>query len=176
MAPVSPAFRYSLVLSLVAILAGFVLGGVFGAAEDSLKDYLAEQGGAALEQVYGGDEAAMNAVVAKSWSYFKRAHMHAGAMGTAALACILALLLLSRRDTLAVIAAWSVAVGSLLYPVFWLLAGMSAPAAGSTDAAKEALNFVAIPGAGGAIVGVVLTIVCVLRGQSGGALPPARPQ
>jgi hypothetical protein len=152
-----------LCLALLGILFGFILGGVFGAAEDSLKGYLNAEGQAVLATVYEGDAAAMEGVVNKSWSYFKRAHMHAGAIGTSALACILMLLLLCRPGKLASTAAIAFGIGSILYPVFWLWAGCIAPGMGSTGAAKEALNFIAIPGAGGCIIGAVLALVCLVR-------------
>jgi hypothetical protein len=153
----------ALILSLTGILFGFLLGGVFGAAEDSLKGYLAAQGEAALATAYDGDRTAMDGVVTKSWSYFKRAHMHAGAIGTSSLATILMLILLCRPSKLGTTAAIAFGLGSILYPVFWLWAGAIAPGMGSTGAAKEALNFIAIPGAAGCILGAALAMVCLVR-------------
>jgi hypothetical protein len=49
------------------------------------------------------------------------------------------------------------------YSLFWLAAGLTAPAVGSTGEAKEALGFLAIPGAGLCLLGIVGTIVSVLR-------------
>ena len=152
-----------LCLAMLGILFGFVLGGVFGAAEDSLKGYLQAQGEAALTSAYGGDEAAMEAVVTKSWSYFKRAHMHGGAIGTSSVALILMLILLCRPGKLASTAAIASGVGAVLYPVFWLWAGAIAPGMGSTGAAKEALNFLAVPGAGACLLGAILAMVCLVR-------------
>ena len=152
-----------LCLAMLGILFGFVLGGVFGAAEDSLKGYLQAQGEAALTSAYGGDEAAMEAVVTKSWSYFKRAHMHGGAIGTSSVALILMLILLCRPGKLASTAAIASGVGAVLYPVFWLWAGAIAPGMGSTGAAKEALEFIAIPGAGACLAGAILSLVCLVR-------------
>ena len=152
-----------LCLAMLGILFGFVLGGVFGAAEDSLKGYLQAQGEAALTSAYGGDEAAMEAVVNKSWSYFKRAHMHGGAIGTSSVALILMLILLCRPGKLASTAAIASGLGAVLYPVFWLWAGAIAPGMGSTGAAKEALEFIAIPGAGACLAGAILSLVCLVR-------------
>jgi len=152
-----------LLLALLGILFGFVLGGVFGAAEDSLKGYLQAQGEAALTSAYGGDEAAMEAVVTKSWSYFKRAHMHGGAIGTSSVALILMLILLCRPGKLASTAAIASGLGAVVYPVFWLWAGAIAPGMGSTGAAKEALEFIAIPGAAACLSGAILSLVCLVR-------------
>jgi hypothetical protein len=157
------AMIVGLCLAMLGILFGFVLGGVFGAAEDSLKGYLQAQGEAALTSAYGGDEAAMEAVVTKSWSYFKRAHMHGGAIGTSSVALILMLILLCRPGKLASTAAIASGVGAVLYPVFWLWAGAIAPGMGSTGAAKEALEFIAIPGAGACLAGAILSLVCLVR-------------
>ena len=71
-------------LALLAILLGFVMGGVFGAVESSIKKHLDDAGAAVLHTVYQGDVAAKDAVVKKSWDYLKRAHLHGGAIGSAA--------------------------------------------------------------------------------------------
>lgn len=148
-------------LALLTILFGFTLGGAFGAAEGRIKKRLADSGAAALPTVYKGDAAAMEAVVKKSWEYLQRAHLHAGAIGTAALASITLLLLLGRLGPLERLSAPAFGLGALLYSAFWLLAGLSAPGLGSTGAAKESLGFIAIPGAGLCILGLCGTIVSV---------------
>jgi len=152
-----------ILLALLAVAFGFGLGGAFGAVEDLLKDGLAASGAAVLDSAYGGDEAAMKKVVSKSWTYYKRAHLHANALGTAALACILLLAALGTPGIIDKIAAWSFGAGALLYGFFWLLAGSLAPGMGGTGAAKEALQLIAIPGSGLCIVGLLLTIVQVVR-------------
>ncbi len=77
--PTSMALGLS--FSLLAILFGFVLGGVFGSVESSIKKRLDDSGTAVMESVYQGDVAAKDAVVNKSWTYLKRAHLHGGAIG-----------------------------------------------------------------------------------------------
>jgi hypothetical protein len=151
------------VFALLAVLFGFGIGGAFGAFESQMRNNLKERGDAVLETVYKGDGAAKDAVVAKSWSYMKRAHLHGGGIGAAALGAIAALVLLTQLGTLAKISSVSFGLGALLYSVFWLWAGFLAPGLGSTDAAKEALSFIAIPGAGLSIFGVVGTIVAVAK-------------
>jgi hypothetical protein len=152
-----------LVLALLAILLGFLLGGAFGLAEDALKDQLRASADAVFDSAYQGDDKRRNAVVSKSWQYLKRAHLHAGAIGTAALASIAWLGLLGAPRLLEKLSALAFGAGALLYPIFWLSAGFSAPGAGSTGAAKEALSFLAIPGAGLCILGALGTLVCVVR-------------
>ena len=152
-----------LLLSLLAVAFGFGMGGAFGAAEDVLKDGLKSRGEAVLETAYDGDETAMNKVVSKSWSYYKRAHLHANALGTTALAAIVVISLLGKPGRLEQVGAFSFGAGSLLYGVYWLLAGSLAPGLGSTGAAKESLAFVAIPGSGLCMIGLGITIYLVVR-------------
>jgi len=151
-----------LLLALLAVAFGFGMGGAFGAAEDSLKGGLAASGEAVLESVYGGDEAAMKKVVSKSWTYYKRAHLHANALGTTAIAVIAVLAMLGRPGRLEQVAAIAIGAGSLLYGVYWLLAGMRAPGMGSTGAAKESLAFIAIPGSSLCVIGLGITIYLVV--------------
>ena len=150
-----------ILLALLAVAFGFGMGAAFGAKEDALKGGLKARGEAVLESVYAGDAAAMSKVVGKSWSYYKRAHLHANALGTTALASILLLALLGTPGLVERIAAAALGAGSLLYGVFWLLAGMTAPGMGSTGAAKEALSYVALPGAGLCMIGLALTLFAV---------------
>ena len=115
--------KVGIILTLLAFLFGFGLGGAFGAAEDSIKGKLRRDGEAALETVYGGDEAKMDKVVSKSWSYLKRAHMHGGGMAAAALALILLVATLPGSESPRKLTALLLGGGSLGYPMFWLLAG-----------------------------------------------------
>lgn len=151
------------ILALLAVLFGFGFGGVFGAAEGKIKDRLATSGDAALATVYGGDVAKKDAVLAKAWSYMKRSHLHGGAMGTAALAAVALLGVLGRSGRLGAASAAAFGAGALLYGVFWMVAGFAAPQLGGTDAAKEAYSFLAIPGAGLSILGMLGTLASVIR-------------
>lgn len=153
--------RWGILLSTLAIFAGFFLGGLFGAVEDAFKGYLKAEGQQALVSVYKNDQAKMDKVVNKSWTYFKRAHMHAGGIGSASL--ILSILLAGLRGSLQVRQGLStgLGVGALGYSLFWLLAGMRAPGMGSTGVAKESLNWLAIPSAGLLLIGVLGTIILI---------------
>jgi hypothetical protein len=152
-----------IILALLSIAFGFVLGGSFGALEEPIKNHLRSSADAVFETVYQGDSNKRDAVVTKSWSYMKRAHLHGGAIGAAALASIVLLGLLGRSGILERISAVAFGAGSLLYSVFWLMAGLTAPAVGSTGEAKEALAFLAIPGAGLCLLGIAGTLLSVLR-------------
>jgi limonene-1,2-epoxide hydrolase len=82
--------------------------------------------------VYGGDVEKKDAVLARSWTYLQRAHLHGGAIGTAALASILALALVCRAGMLANLSALAFGLGAILYPLFWLMAAFRAPELGGT--------------------------------------------
>ena len=159
-----------ILLALLAILFGFGLGGAFGAAEDSIKGSLRASADAVFETTYAGDAAKRDAVVSKSWSYMKRAHLHGGAIGAAALASIVLLGLFGSPGMLERVSATAFGAGALLYACFWLAAGLTAPGLGSTGEAKEALGFLAIPGSGLCMLGLIGTIVSALRHARGSAV------
>ena len=62
------------------------MGIAFGLNEDLIKDRLKAEAVSVQDTIYNNDAAAMKAVTDKSWSYMKRAHLHAGGMGTTAIA------------------------------------------------------------------------------------------
>lgn len=157
--PLLPGF----VLALCALLFGFGLGGAFGAAEDNIKGVLEADAAAVVATVYEGDQAKADAVVSKSWSYLKRAHMHAGGIGAAALAMLLLLAMLGPPTGATRLTALALGLGAVLYPLFWLLAGFKAPGLGSTGAAKDALEWMAIPGAGAVLLGTFGTLALTIR-------------
>lgn len=152
---------WGLVLSVLAIFLGFAVGGFFGAAEDALKGGLESSAQAVLESAYGGDEAEMKKVVDKSWAYMKRAHLHWGAIGTAALAQILLLALLGgnvSQPRFGRIASLLLGFGAVGYGLFWLLAAQAAPWLGSTGAAKEAYAWLGFPSAGACLLGTAMVL------------------
>lgn len=154
---------FGLFLSLIAILYGFSVGGAFGLAEGAIKAHLKESGSRVLDTVYQGDIAAQEAVVAKAWEYLKRAHLHGGAIGAAGVGVILAMLVLCKPGPLSGWFAVAFGSGAILYSVFWLLAGLIAPGLGSTSAAKKALEFIAVPGAGLTLLGLAGSMFLILR-------------
>lgn len=142
------AARWGILLALLGLLFGFGLGVTFGAAEEKLKDGLAHSAAGVLETVYSGDQAAADRVVSKSWSYYKRAHLHAGGMGAVAIALIVLLVVAGSPLALTRVASTALGFGALGYPIFWLLAGARAPGLGGTGAAKESLAWLALPTSG----------------------------
>ena len=156
-----------ILLAFAAIAFGFGLGIAFGAAEDDLKEHLREDARAVLESVYAGDESKAQSVVSKSWSYFKRAHLHANGLGTTALVVILLLAMLGPPSLLARLSAVAIGAGALFYSAYWLIAGLTAPALGSTSAAKEALAWLAIPSSGACVAGLAGALICSIRAVRG---------
>ena len=152
-----------ILLAFASIAFGFGLGVTFGAAEDDLKDHLHTSARGVLESVYAGDESQARSVVAKSWTYFKRAHLHANGLGTTALAASLLLALLGPPGMLARLSSFAFGAGALFYASYWLFAGLMAPELGSTSAAKESLTWLAIPSSGACVAGLLGTLICLIR-------------
>jgi hypothetical protein len=152
-----------ILLAFASIAFGFGLGAAFGAAEDDLKDHLHESARAVLESVYAGDESQAEPVVKKSWTYFKRAHLHANGLGAIALAVSLLLASLGAPGVLARLSSFGLGAGALFYSAFWLFAGLTAPGLGSTSAAKESLEWLAIPSSGACVVGLAGALVCLIQ-------------
>lgn len=132
-------------LSLLITFIGFGMGGWFGIKEDAIKAHLKASAYSVLDSVYQGDTAKADYVSGRAWVYFKRAHMHAGGIGTSAAVAILALLLLGCKSAVARYSALAMGVGSLFYPLFFLLVGINAPVLGGADPAKAAWSWFAHP-------------------------------
>ena len=162
--------RIGAILALATLLYGFGLGGTFGLFEDNIKGHLKGEAQEVLDTKYGGDPAAMKKVTDKSWVYFKRAHLHANGLGTASLAMILLLSALSIGRQARKLTALALGMGSLGYPLFWMLSGLRAPGMGGTGAAKESLQWLAVPSSGLCLIGLVAVIV--LTGRALFTKPP----
>jgi uncharacterized membrane protein YebE (DUF533 family) len=152
--------RLGLLLCLLTVFFGFALGGAFGAAEDGLKADLKSRGEAVLASAYQNDPAKLTSTIDKAWSYYKRAHLHGGAIGTAGLVCLMLLASMARppqllKSTIGV----AFGLGGLAYSLYWLLAGYRAPALGSTSAAKASLEWLAVPSAGAVLLSLLAVIV-----------------
>lgn len=153
-----------LVVAVLAVLFGFVMGGMFGLNEDLIKDRLAGSAAAVTNTVYQGDPAAAEPVVAKSWEYMQRAHLHGAAIGTAAIGMILVMLLVRPAPRTIRAVGLGLGAGALGYAVFWMAAGFLAPGLGSTGAAKEALRWLAVPSAGALLIGTSAVAYLSIRG------------
>jgi len=149
-------------LALLTILFGQGMGIVFGLNEDAIKSRLKADAADILETAYQGDTIASKAVVDKSWSYMKRAHLHAGGMGTTAIALIVVLCLFSGSGKTISLVSLALGAGGLGYSIFWMWAGFRAPGMGSTGAAKESLAWLAIPSSGAFVLATIAVFIVLL--------------
>lgn len=150
-----------LLLATLTLLLGFGLGVVFGLNEEAITSRLAASAAAAPAAVYDGDTTAIKAVLSKSWNYMQRSHLHAGALGTTAVALTMIVVFLGIRPMLARGISLALGVGGLGYSVFWVWAGARAPGLGSTGAAKESLSWLAIPSSG-LVAAATCVVACLL--------------
>ena len=155
--------RAGILLASLSIVLGFGLGGTFGAFEDDIKEHLRAEAEAVSDTAYHGDAAAMKKVTDKAWAYLKRAHLHGGAIGTAALVLSLMMAFFEGAHRLARgVASAALGAGALGYSLFWMLAALRAPGMGSTSAAKESLQWLAVPASGLTIAGLLAVLVLLV--------------
>ena len=157
----SRATSVGLLLAVLTILFGQGMGIVFGLNEATIKNRLKASAVEVRDTVYKGDDVTGKAVQDKAWIYMQRAHLHAGAMGATALGLIILVGLLGTSPRVAAMISIALGAGGLGYSVFWMWAGFRAPALGSTGAAKESLNWLAMPSSG-AFVLATITVVFLL--------------
>lgn len=149
-----------LFFAVLTLLLGFGLGIVFGLNEDAIKSQLNASAAEVRETVYRGDDAAIKAVLDKSWVYMQRAHLHAGGLGTAAIGLTLLVVLLGTSPGWTRAISLGLGLGGLGYSVYWLGAGFRAPGLGGTTAAKESFKWIAMPSSG--IVVIATAAVAIL--------------
>ena len=162
----TPGFHAALaglILSLLTIMYGQGMGIFFGVNEEAIKHRLKSSAMEVRETVYKGNDAAMKTVLDNSWNYMKRAHLHAGGMGTTAFALMIALGLLGASRRVTLILGLALGGGGLGYSLYWMFAGFRAPGLGSTGAAKESLKWLAMP-TSGMFVLATLTVLVLLVG------------
>jgi hypothetical protein len=156
-----------MLFAVITLLFGFVLGIVFGVNEDIIKSRLKASATEVRESTYRGDDAAMKAVLDKSWVYMQRAHLHAGGLGATAVGLILLVSLLGTSRGMTRAISLGLGLGGLGYSVYWLLAGLRAPGLGNTGAAKETLDWLAIPSSGAVVIATlavaVLLVAAIVR-------------
>ncbi|MEZ0335228.1 MAG: hypothetical protein ACAI18_14555 [Gemmatimonadales bacterium] len=161
-----------LAVAVFTVLFGFTMGGLFGLNEEIIKGRLAASASAVTATVYQGDAAAAEPVLVKSWDYMQRAHLHGGAIGTAAIGLIVVMLLIGTTPRTTRVLSLALGLGALGYSVFWMWAGFLAPGLGSTGAAKESLQWLAMPSAGAVMLATAtVAVLCVraaVRARSGG--------
>lgn len=151
-----------MLLAVLTLLFGFGLGIVFGLNEGIIKSRLKASAAEVRETVYHGDDAAIKTVLDKSWAYMQRAHLHAGGLGATSVGLILLVSLLGTSAGLTRAISLGLGAGGLGYSVFWLWAGLRAPALGSTGAAKESLKWLAMPSSGAVVVATAVVAVLLM--------------
>lgn len=151
-----------LLLAILTILFGQGMGIVFGLNEDIIKSRLNADAAEVLGTTYQNDKVASKAVVDKSWNYMQRAHLHAGGMGTTAVAMISVLCLVGAARMVTTLISLALGAGGLGYSVFWMWAGFRAPSLGSTGAAKESLKWLAMPSSGGFVLATIAVLIMIL--------------
>lgn len=154
-----------MLFAVLTLLFGFGLGIVFGLDEDIIKSRFKASAAEVRESVYHGDDAAIKAVLDKSWVYAQRAHLHAGGLGATAVSLILLVSLLGTSPGLTRAISLGLGMGGLGYSVFWLVAACRATALGSTGMAKESLRWLAMSSSGAMVVAtaaVALLLVAMI--------------
>ena len=154
--------KLGLFISLIVILFGFSLGGIFGLYEDSIKESLNKKASSVLETVYQNNEDTLDHIVDKSWEYMKLSHTHAMGLGPIALVLIILLSFMEARPVLKYLTSMMLALGALGYSLFWMLAAFKAPITGNTEITKESLSYIAKPSAGLCLIGIIILIMIVL--------------
>jgi uncharacterized membrane protein YebE (DUF533 family) len=174
--PLSPGLRAALtglLLALLTILYGQGMGIFFGVNEQGIKNRLKASAAAVRETVYKNDDAAIKVVLDNSWNYMKRAHLHAGGMGTTAFVLMLTVGLLGTARGLSVLLGLALGLGGLGYSVYWMWAGFRAPGLGATGAAKESLKWLAMPTSGAFVLATLVVLALVVSALRSSPAAPA---
>lgn len=161
-----------LLFAVITLLFGFGLGIVFGLNEGAIKSQLNASAAEVRDTVYRGDDAAIKAVLDKSWVYMQRAHLHARGLGATAIGLILVVVLLDTSPGLTRAISLGLGLGGLGYSVYWLGAGFRAPGLGGTAPAKESLKWIAMPSSGAVVIATaavaILLVAAMVRRPHGG--------
>ena len=113
---------------------------------------------------YDGDQAKVDEIVKKSWTYMKRAHLHSQTMGVISIAFSLLVAWLAYPAKVQFTISLLSGFGSLGYGLFWMIAGYMAPGMGSTGAAKESIGLIAQASGGAFFVsGLLLFSILIYR-------------
>ena len=78
--------KYGVLVAIIAILYGGMMGLSFGCCEESIKKTLNIIAQEAMTAKYDGDQAKVDEIVKKSWTYMKSAYLHSQTMGVISIA------------------------------------------------------------------------------------------
>lgn len=152
--------RCGLVLCLIAVLAGFGVGGAFGAADRELRAALERR---AREAHANLTAAELTTTVDKSLTFLRRSHVHGSGMGTTGVVLVLLVCVLDVAERSRRAISMCLGAGACGYSLFLLLAAWRMATLGDTHAVKASLAPLAIPAAGLFVMGTVWSLVCVTR-------------
>ena len=156
--------KYGVLVAIIAILYGGMMGLSFGCCEESIKKTLNISAEEAMTAKYDGDQAKVDEIIKKSWTYMKRAHFHSQTMGVISIAFSLLVAWLAYPEKAQLAIALLSGFGSLGYGLFWMLAGYMAPGMGSTSAAKESVGLIAqVSGGAFFVSGLLLFSILIYR-------------
>jgi len=141
-----------------------MMGLSFGCCEESIKKNLNISAQKAMTTKYDGNQAKVDEIVKKSWTYMKRAHLHSQTMGVISIAFSLLVAWLAYPAKAQLTISLLSGFGSLGYGLFWMLAGYMAPGMGSTGAAKESVGLIAqVSGGAFFVSGLFLFSILIYR-------------
>jgi hypothetical protein len=83
-------------------------------------------------------------------------------MGTTAAVLIVVLCLFGTSRKIITLISLALGAGGLGYSIFWMWAGFRAPALGGTGAAKESLEWLAMPSSGAFVLATIAVLIVLL--------------
>jgi hypothetical protein len=155
--------RWGILLAVLTILLGFAIGAVMGGAEAQLKAYWQATAQSGLATVYQNDPQKITAIVERSWKMLQRAHMHAAAIGTAALILMTVLASLDVPALYKKVLSLFLGAGGLGYSLSWLYVAFAAPTIGSIPLAKGSIHLLAAGSIGMLLLGTGLVLFLGLQ-------------
>lgn len=159
-----------LVLAIVTTIYGFVGGAVLGLEDVPIREALAGR----VPEASRSESAAL---VDRAWTFRRRSHLHASGMGTAAIALISLVPVITARQPRWLGAGMSLGMGAggAGYAVALVVAAVRTPSLASAALAKESAKLIAIPAAGaymgGAALLLCLAVVWAWSGRSARTSP-----
>ena len=155
--------RWGIVLCIVTILFSFILGAWMGMDENFFKGNFKQGVQANASKLFNNDKAKMDRALDRAWTYVKRSHMHAAGLGVAGLLIVILIPLVISSKLWQMLLSVGMGLGSIGYPLCWLIAGYRVPWSPSTDVAKASVDWLVYPSAGLMLAVTAITLVLLLR-------------
>lgn len=157
--------RWPFVLVILSILFGTGLGMFFGIGEDKIKAHLEEglaKNSTLTNLLFEKQSAEREKLKTKSWSYIQRAHLHGGGISALSLGLLFILSALPLSALIKNLLGLLLALGTIAYPIFWLMSGLYAPQFG-TSLAKEKFELLASGGRPHVFITVIILILLLAK-------------